>query len=85
LAAGTSASRSSTVPRKFGYCRKIAETSSPRAASSAAASVAPCSSPISSIVVPHPTLVLASVSRLCGCTPRLTRKRVRAGWCSFAR
>ena len=48
-----------------------------RLARARSASVTPSASGISSIVVPQPALVVASVSRVCGCRPRETRKRVR--------
>jgi hypothetical protein len=77
LAGPTSASRSSTAPRKFGYCRKTAQTSSESAAASAAASVTPSASGISSIAVAQPALVAASASREWGWRPREMRKRPR--------
>ena len=45
---------------------------------------APSASGTSSIVVPQPALVVASVSRECGWTPRETTNRLRP-LCSFAR
>ena len=79
LAIGASASRSSTAPRKFGWARNTAAMSSPIAARSASASVTPSASATSSMVVPQPAPVVASVSRECGCTPRETTKRRAAG------
>ena len=77
LAAGASAARSSTAPRKFGCWRNTAATRSSTAASSAAASVAP--SDQRDLVDLRAEAGCVGRERLaaCGCSPRETTNRSR--------